>query len=188
MRAALIALFLTGPLPALADSPYAGQETRPLKMLSDDDIAQIRAGQGWGLAKVAELNGVPGPAHLLELKDDIPLSPEQVTRIEAIFDQMKTDAIAAGSRYLAAEEALEMAFATSDIDESRLATLLDAVAKARRDLQMVHLSRHLSTPQLLTPHQILRYNQLRGYGAGDPCTNIPKGHDPAMWKKHNGCD
>jgi hypothetical protein len=62
-------------------SPYAGEQTRAIKSLSQDDIAELRRGGGWGLAKAAELNGVPGPAHLLELKDDIPLNEEQVAAI-----------------------------------------------------------------------------------------------------------
>jgi hypothetical protein len=52
---------------------------------------------------------------------------------------------------------------------------------------MVHLSRHLQTPPLLTPHQIARYNQLRGY-TSDPCASVPEGHDAEMWRKHNGCE
>jgi hypothetical protein len=40
------------------------------------------------LAKAAELNGVPGPAHLLEMKEKIDLSAEQIRVIEDIY--MKT--------------------------------------------------------------------------------------------------
>ena len=31
------------------------------------------------------------------------------------------------------------------------------------------------------------YNKLRGYFSDDPCKNIPKGHDPELWKKHHDC-
>ena len=49
-------------LPTLgANLPYAGQQTRAIKALSDDDIAALRAGEGMGMAKAAELNGYPGP-------------------------------------------------------------------------------------------------------------------------------
>jgi hypothetical protein len=48
--------------------PYAGQDARDIKSLSAEDIAELRRGGGWGFAKSAELNGMPGPAHLLELK------------------------------------------------------------------------------------------------------------------------
>ncbi len=52
-------------------SKYSGQEQRIIKSLSPDDIAELRRGGGWGLAKAAELNGVPGPVHLLEMKEAI---------------------------------------------------------------------------------------------------------------------
>jgi hypothetical protein len=35
--------------------------------------------------------------------------------------------------------------------------------------------------------QITLYNKLRGYSSDDPCQNVPKGHDPKMWKKHHNC-
>jgi len=27
---------------------------------------------------------------------------------------------------------------------------------------------------------------LRGYG-GDPCANVPAGHNAEMWRRHNNC-
>jgi hypothetical protein len=37
-------------LPALAaDMPYAGQQARTIKALSDDDIAALRKGEGMGM-------------------------------------------------------------------------------------------------------------------------------------------
>jgi hypothetical protein len=53
-------------------------QERAIKSLSDADIKALRRGEGWGLALPAELNGMPGPAHLLELKDQIPLSQYQI--------------------------------------------------------------------------------------------------------------
>tara|TARA_B100000459_G_C8427508_1_gene135893 strand:- start:202 stop:432 length:231 start_codon:yes stop_codon:yes gene_type:complete len=50
-------------------SKYAGQEQRAIKSLSADDIAELQRGIGWGLATAAELNSVPRPIHLLELKE-----------------------------------------------------------------------------------------------------------------------
>ena len=49
-------------------SKYAGEEEREIKSLSDSDIEELQNGKGWGLAKAAELNGVPGPVHLLDMK------------------------------------------------------------------------------------------------------------------------
>lgn len=168
-------------------SPYAGLETRAIKSLSADDIDELRRGGGWGLALPAELNGVPGPAHLLELKDEIGLSPEQVTAIEAIFAEMQAEAVAFGEQLIAAERAIEAAFVAQDLNEDRLRALINDAAAARANLRFVHLSRHLMTPPLLTQDQIDQYKTLRGYGA-DPCSTVPDGHDADMWRKHNGCE
>lgn len=169
-------------------SKYAGQDSRAIKSLSDDDLTELRRGGGWGLAKAAELNGVPGPAHLLELKDEIGLTPDQVAAINALFEEMRASAIATGERLIEQERRLEEKFRTGTVDAGSLKNDLDAIGRTRAELRYVHLATHLKTPAILTPHQVTRYNALRGYGAGDPCANPPTGHDPAMWRKHNGCD
>jgi hypothetical protein len=168
-------------------APYAGLETREIKSLSEQDIQEIRRGGGWGLALPAELNGRPGPAHLLELKDELELSAEQILAITEIYEAMRADAIAAGERFIAAEAALSNAFEDSVLSEDELQSLLVEAAEARADLRFVHLSRHLSTPRLLSKAQIQKYNVLRGY-SDDPCFNVPEGHDPNMWRRHNGCE
>ena len=95
----LLALALCLPFSTLAQhnhgakTPYAGIQNRAIKSLSDNDINELRRGGGWGLALSAELNGMPGPAHLLELKDQIPLTSDQVTKTQAILDEMRKAAI-----------------------------------------------------------------------------------------------
>jgi len=78
--------------------------------LSREDIDELKRGGGWGLAKAAELNGMPGPLHLLELKDEIPLTPEQVEAVTAVYKRMRVAAVAEGERFLDAEQDLEDAF------------------------------------------------------------------------------
>ncbi len=193
MRLLPIFLLLTCSGASLAEtgktrpSPYAGQDARSIKSLSEKDLAELRRGGGWGLAKAAELNGIPGPAHLLELKSDIPLTADQISAVTGIFDRMRADAIAAGTRLIAGERALEQAFRRRTLSDDGLRSMLADIARARSALRYVHLSAHLKTYPLLTGNQIARYNTLRGYGA-DPCANVPKGHDPKLWRKHNSCD
>lgn len=192
-RVLLVALLALLPSVVLAQghghghSAYAGEEGRAIKSLSDEDIAELRRGGGWGLARAAELNGIPGPAHLLELKDEIPLEPDQVAALEAIFQTMQADAIAEGERLIALETELEAMFRSGTVAEDSLRTMLDAIAAARSRLRFIHLRTHLETPELLGPEQIERYNQLRGYAAA-PCAAVPEGHDPVMWRRHMGCD
>jgi hypothetical protein len=167
-------------------SPYAGEQTRAIKSLSEDDVAELRRGGGWGLAKAAELNGVPGPAHLLELKDAVPLNEEQVAAIGEIFATMKADAIAEGERLITREQALENAFRARSVTDGSLRRMLAKIEESRSALRYIHLAAHLRASALLTENQIARYVELRGYR--DPCASVPAGHDPAMWRRHDGCE
>ncbi len=175
---------------ALSAGPYAGEEQRAIKSLSAEDIAELRRGGGWGLAKAAELNGMPGPTHLLELQDAIPLEAAQVAALEALFEAMQADAIAVGEELIRLEAALDTQFRDATITEASLGELLAQIAETRARLRYIHLATHLATPALLSEQQISRYNELRGYAeAGDPCAGeAPAGHDPAMWRRHQGCD
>lgn len=178
-----------GASPQHADhSKYAGMETREIKSLSAEDVQQLTEGHGWGLSLVAELNGVPGPRHLLELQRELDLSAEQVSGIEAVYRTMKNAAVPLGEELVRLERELDAAFANGSIDDRMLRDLLNSIAQTRSDLRYVHLAAHLETPLLLSRDQIDEYNRLRGYDSGDPCATVPPGHDPELWKKHNHCE
>ncbi len=168
-------------------SSYKGQEYREIKSLSSEDIDELQKGKGWGLAKAAELNGMPGPLHLLEMKEEIKLSEVQVSQIEQLYEKMKKEAIPLGLEFITLEKKLNNAFANRTIDEKGLKSLLEQIANTYMALRYVHLSTHLKTPSILTTSQIETYNKLRGYFSDDPCKDVPKGHDPELWKKHHDC-
>ncbi len=168
-------------------SKYAGEEKREIKSLSETDIEELKNGKGWGLAKAAELNGLPGPAHLLEMKEEIHLSAKQIRLIEDLYIKMKKDAIPLGLELIELERELNNHFSNRTITDELLGILLERIAQIQKKLRYVHLSTHLKTPNILTPEQISLYNKLRGYSSDDPCENIPKGHDPEMWKRHHNC-
>lgn len=171
-------------------SHYAGMESREIKTLSQEDIEELRRGGGWGLALPAELNGVPGPAHLLELKDKIPLTAEQVELTEKLFAQMKESAIEAGERLIQAEQQIEELFSSRSVSENSLLEKLKLAEEARTELRFIHLSQHYQTLQYLSEEQIQSYNELRGYNSNSSsaCDQVPEGHDPVMYRKHMGCD
>lgn len=167
-------------------TPYAGQETRAIKSLSEEDIAELRRGGGWGLARAAELNGYPGPAHVLELRDALGLTEAQRASVTAIFEAMRRRAMAEGEQLIAHEARLEAGFASRRITADSLGSLLTAVERSRASLREIHLAAHLETTPLLTDDQRRRYAALRGYGE-DRCAQVPAGHDPVQWRRHNGC-
>jgi len=168
-------------------SPYVAEVDRQIKSLSEEDIRELERGGGWGLARAAELNGMPGPVHILEMKDEIDLDKEQQIAIEKIYQQMKAAAASKGQMMIAAETELDRRFKHNEIDDVRLVELVTQIARLRGELRLIHLSAHLETWPVLTEHQVARYNQLRGYSEADACANIPAGHNEAMWRKHNNC-
>src|SRR5205814_7458023 len=87
------ALLLTSAAAVNAQTPYAGMQTRSIKALSDQQIADLQAGRGMGLALAAELNGYPGPSHVIELADKLELSADQRRRVQRLFDSMKAEAV-----------------------------------------------------------------------------------------------
>jgi hypothetical protein len=44
-----------------------------------------------------------------------------------------------------------------------LQTYLSEIAELQAELRFVHLRAHLDTITLLTPHQVMMYNRMRGY-------------------------
>src|SRR6266404_5181818 len=90
----VIAVFAGFSSTALAQSaqPYSGMQSRSIKALSDQQVADLRAGRGMGLALAAELNGYPGPSHVVELAEKLDLSADQRTRVQALFESMKQEA------------------------------------------------------------------------------------------------
>lgn len=144
-------------------APYAGMQAQAVKALSDQQVADLRAGRGMGLALAAELNGYPGPLHVIELADRIGLSNEQRQRVQRLYDAMKVEAVAMGEKLISAETALDRAFKDRSITPERLTELSAAIGMTQGELRAVHLKYHLITAELLSPDQSRRYSELRGY-------------------------
>lgn len=144
-------------------TPYAGLQQRAIKALSEGQIADLKTGRGMGLALAAELNGYPGPLHVLELKDQLQLTADQKQRFQHLYESMKTEAIAAGETVIASERMLDQQFAARALTPEALAALTAQIGDAQAKLRAVHLKYHLSTADLLTAAQRQRYAELRGY-------------------------
>jgi len=158
-------------IPAAAENsptPYAGQQARAIKALSDEDIASLQKGEGMGLAKAAELNGYPGPVHVLALAAQLGLTENQHRQVTAIFERMSAAAKPLGAELIAHEQALDQLFAKGEITLDRLTAETAAIGELQGRLRSVHLEAHLETRVLLNPDQIARYQQLRGYAEPNP--------------------
>jgi hypothetical protein len=78
----VVTTFILATSTVFAQSPYSGMQTRSIKALSEQQVADLTAGRGMGLALAAELNGYPGPFHVLELADKLifPLSNARASK------------------------------------------------------------------------------------------------------------
>lgn len=168
---------------AAAPAPYAGQQAREIKALSGSEQADLLAGKGMGLAKAAELNGYPGPAHVLELAADLSLSAEQRERTQAVWQAMDARAKSLGQQVVDTERELDGLFASRQASRERLAAQLERIGALQAQLRAAHLEAHLEQARILTPEQTRRYAALRGYtGAAGEAGH--GGHGPGAHSKH----
>jgi hypothetical protein len=157
---------LTAIAPAFAQapvSPYAGQQNRAIKALSPEEMRDLAEGRGMGLAKAAELNGYPGPLHVLELASELQLTAAQRARTEAILQRMLAEARRVGAAIVEAERDLDRRFSDRRIDHASLLTATASVGALTGELRAVHLAAHLEQTALLTADQVIQYAKRRGY-------------------------
>ncbi|MGH8429458.1 MAG: Spy/CpxP family protein refolding chaperone [Solimonas sp.] len=165
---AAVALLLAPQLAAAQPhQPYAGQQTRQIKALSDQQLADLETGRGMGLALAAELNGYPGPVHVLELAEPLALTSVQRARMSELLDAMKGEAVSLGRQLIAAEANLDRQFAERNITEPALSQSVQEIGALQAALRTAHLKYHLATVEVLTPEQVARYGELRGYATAD---------------------
>jgi hypothetical protein len=157
----------SGGSPTAASMPYAGMDQRIVKALSDPQIADLKAGRGMGLALAAELNGYPGPSHVLELADALQLSDAQRDKTKALLDAMKAETIPLGERLIAGETALDRLFATKTVTPASLDEATSRISAMQGTLRAAHLRYHLAMLEVLSAPQVAHYAELRGYAAGN---------------------
>ncbi|EDP65733.1 hypothetical protein BAL199_02874 [alpha proteobacterium BAL199] len=163
---AILSLVAVAGFAAADTSPYQGMTHRAIKALSDREMSDLAAGKGMSLALAAELNGYPGPRHVLDLAEPLGLSPEQITAFQSMFDAMQADASALGTAIISSEADLEHGFRTASLNADSLNEKVMGIAVLRGQLRATHLRFHLSTRDRLDRAQLARYDQLRGYGTG----------------------
>lgn len=163
---------------AASQSPYTSFQERDIKALSPEQIADYEAGQGMGFALAAELNGYPGPKHVLELQGPLELTESQLQSTEKVFAQMRQAAQDLGRQIVEQERELDRLFVHHSIDGEGLNAQILRIAQLQGKLRAAHLQAHLEMMEVLNEDQIRRYIELRGYHAGEH-----QGHDPAA---HHG--
>jgi Spy/CpxP family protein refolding chaperone len=161
---ALGAIAVVTPTAIMAQhSPYAHHADRAVTSLSDEDVADILAGEGASLALPAELNRFPGPKHVLELADSFAVTQTQRGQVEREFAAMRDAAQRVGRLYVDAERALDSLFRSTTVNEASLRAHLQTAEAHRAELRSIHLMAHVRVLAMLTDQQVHAYQRLRGY-------------------------
>jgi hypothetical protein len=146
-------------------SPYAVLRGTAATGLLPEEVEGLVSGKGMALALAAEVNGYPGPRHVLDAAqtEQLALRPDQHAAVERLHARMLEQAQAKGQEILQAEAHLAQRFRAGHIDEASLQESLADIGRLRAELRFIHLRTHLTTRALLTPEQVARYNAVRGY-------------------------
>jgi hypothetical protein len=90
---------------------------------------------------------------------------------------MKAETMPLGERLIAQETDLDRQFATKTATPASLQAATTEIGATQGALRLAHLRYHLSTLEILTPEQVRRYGELRGYGG-------PSGHGHGPARHH----
>src|SRR3954471_16879604 len=173
---AIALIAVSGVALAQGSQPYARMEQRSVKAFSDEQIADLKAGRGMSLALPAELNGYPGPAHVLEHRDALGLTVEQRQKTATLLAAMKAEAVPVGEQWITLEKRLDQLFATRQITPAILTAITEEIGATQARLREAHLKYHLAMMTVLNTEQIETYRSLRGYGS-DSHSRHPRHHN-----------
>ena len=170
MRKTAIVFLLVGAVSMAAQHQHHPESATPTPAAMEskhhafleEERAAIGRGEGFGMAMPADMNGYPGPKHILELKKELKLTAEQEAAVQKLMADMKTKALAKGKEVLAAEDRLGQYFKEGR-SEAELREETYRVASLRAELRWVHLGTHLAAKKVLTAEQNAVYTKLR-YG------------------------
>lgn len=151
-----------GPPPQHKDvDASAGASPSATQNLADDIVAltpqqidDLLQGRGANLALAAECNDSPGPMHVIELADQLRLSPDQRKLTRELAGRMGAEARDLGRRVVDVEQALDNDFRSGTMNAERLASLTGTSASLGGQLRNVHLRTHLEMRAALTEDQI----------------------------------
>ena len=125
------------------------------------DKDDLLGGEGAGQAKCAEMNGYPGPKHVLDVATMLNLTPDQKRRVTEIYKAMDARARELGKRIVRVEDELNTAFRQGLVSERSVNDDAEQIGRLRGKLRAVHLTAHLKTKDVLTRTQIDMVKSMR---------------------------
>ena len=129
------------------------------------DRQSLLNAEGMGMASYAEMNSYPGPKHVIELKDQLGLSADQLKKTEGLMKGVELSGKLTGQEIVHDEEELYKLFEGGKANDRTVRARVERIGKLRGELRFIHLQAHVKMKQILSVNQIQRYNELRGHGS-----------------------
>jgi len=129
------------------------------------DRQSLLNAEGMGLASYAEMNGYPGPKHVIELKEQLGLTTDQLKKTEGLVKGVELSGKLTGQEIVREEEELYKLFEGATANDRTVRAGVERIGKLRGELRFIHLQAHVKMKQILSGNQIQRYNELRGHGS-----------------------
>ena len=125
------------------------------------DRAILLNGEGAGQGIFAEVQGYPGPRHVLDMAKDLQLTDSQKKTVQTIFADMQGRAKELGQTIVNIEEEFASAFAQGLVTEKSIRDDSEEIGRLRGKLRAVHLVAHVKTQKILSANQVSLYKKLR---------------------------
>lgn len=119
----------------------------------------------------AERHLFPAPHTAIFLANDLGLTEAQRLKLHELQQMLDSDIATIGRRIQAEETRLDRAFMENVIDIGRIDGLTARIGSLQAQLRAARLRAHLATRDLLSPEQLLRYAELRGFEAAEADTD-----------------
>lgn len=142
--------------------PHVTAEGDTTYGLSQREAQGLLAGRGMGMARPAEMNGYPGPLHVLELADELALTPEQKQQAREAREQVVTEVPVLGRQIVEKELALDRLFRSGSAEATQIDALTQEISQLRAALRAIHLRAHVVMQRALAVEQVRAYMEARG--------------------------
>lgn len=157
----VIALVFIG-LAARAQSTDSTAKHSPLKTLSYEQYnALINGYDIYGMSLAAELNRYPPPEKVIRLKRELALTPAQVSKLTVINKELRRKKLEMGQIIIRNEHTLDSIFKYHQVDNGSLIFYANRYGLYQGELRNAILQACLTTHDLLTPYQIIRFEALQ---------------------------
>jgi hypothetical protein len=159
----ILLLFIKVNAQSPADSAIIKKST--VKTITDEEYTALLNGNDlYHMSLAAELNHYPSPEKALKYKKELDLSPQQLTKLNAIVKELHRKILEMGLIIIRNERTLDSIFKYNKVDNGSLIFYANRYGLYQGELRNVILQACFVIKNLLTPQQVRKIESLEKTG------------------------